>query len=191
MSAQPTNTRYAYWVGYQLSLDDFKNLVVSIPQTKARLAANKEIIYNDYFCAYLKWRRSLPKEQRKNVLRVLYRFKPDAPSDGKTEQTATHIVFCIRFVDYTGTKQVEDPKNPDYTVIRSERKEDKQKLDSFVELVKQCGGKPDVKKFGFTYMKELHPTTDWRNGLHSSEGVEYTWSALREELDAASKGGTS
>ncbi|KAI0697808.1 hypothetical protein BC835DRAFT_1413490 [Cytidiella melzeri] len=148
MVLHSSKVRYAYWVGYQLSLEDFMHLVAGLAEM------DDDETDEDYFSAYLRWRRNLPKKQQKHSLRALREID---------DETATHVVFFTRFVDYKGRKQVEDPAHPDYSVIHEERPQDREKLERFVELVKQCGAEPDISKFEFTYLKELHPTTEWRN----------------------------
>ncbi|KAI0694208.1 hypothetical protein BC835DRAFT_1019914 [Cytidiella melzeri] len=159
MVAQFSKVRYAYWIGYQLSIEDFISFVAGLPPAivKRNLyqQENDTAEYQDYFSAYIKWRRTLPKEQWKHSLRALYRHLPDG-------QTATHVVFFTRYVNYKGPQQVEDPADPDYSVIHEELAEDAEKLKRFVELAREYGGEPNINKFEFTFKKELHPTTDWR-----------------------------
>ena len=71
--------RYALWIGYQMSTDDFKELVTSIPRVKERLEHDSRgypLRYMQYVSAYMRWRDALPWIARKfmpNLLRKSFR----------------------------------------------------------------------------------------------------------------------
>ena len=69
----------ALWSGYQLTQDDFRALVESIP------AANHELVtygkpkrrrpLESYIMAYRRWRNSLPSELRMRVPRMMCEYQ--------------------------------------------------------------------------------------------------------------------
>jgi len=108
---------------------------------------------------YGRWKKRLPA----NVRRYLppMRFQYASPEDGSFDKV-THIFFPIRCVDYKGPRQLED-SHPDSKVIKEETPKDRAKLEGFLRGVEAFGGKLDTSKLLFTYMKDLHPSVEWRN----------------------------
>jgi hypothetical protein len=80
----------------------------------------------------------------------------------------------LRFVAYKADSQLTEG-HPDNTPISEETTADQAKLDSLIQLLKERGGALERDMVTFTYMKELHPSVDWRNVrspasfIHSSD----------------------
>ena len=74
----------------------------------------------------------------------------------------THVFFPFRFVDYKAGSQLTEG-HPDNTPISEETPADQAKLDSLIQFLKERGGVLGRDMVTFTYMKELHPSVDWRN----------------------------
>ena len=102
-----------------------------------------------------------------NLLLNLYLFPIARFSLPKEERTfeneyTTHIFFPFRFVDYKRRSQLTDG-HPDNIPLSEETPADRAKLDSLILFLKDRGGVLDRDMVTFTYMKEMHPSVDWRN----------------------------
>ena len=86
------------------------------------------------------------------------------PAEERTfeNEFITHIFFPFRFVDYKADSQLTEG-HPDNTPISEETPADIAKLDSLIRFLKERGGVLERDMVTFTYMKELHPSVDWRN----------------------------
>ena len=86
------------------------------------------------------------------------------PAEERTfeNEFITHIFFPFRFVDYKADSQLTEG-HPDNMPISEETPADRSKLDSLIRFLKERGGTLERDMVTFTYMKELHPSVDWRN----------------------------
>ena len=98
-----------------------------------------------YCWTYIIARFSLPKEER----------------TFENEYT-THIFFPFRFVDYKRRSQLTEG-HPDNIPLNEETPADRAKLDSLILFLRDRGGVLERDMVTFTYMKEMHPSVDWRN----------------------------
>jgi len=150
------NSKFSIWSGYQITIEDFIEFVsnfTDIPQPDAICQKHRHIL------TYNRWKRRLPANMKRHVPSMRFQFA--SPEDGSFDKV-THIFFRLRCVDYKGPRQLED-SHPDSKVIKEETPKDRAKLDSFVKGVEAFGGKLDTSKLLFTYMKDLHPSVEWRN----------------------------
>ena len=99
-----------------------------------------------------------------NVFLSIARSSKALPKEERTFENGfiTHIFFPFRFVDYKADSQLTDGHS-DNMPIREETPADQAKLDSLIRFLKERRGVLERDMVTFTYMKELHPSVDWRN----------------------------
>ena len=90
------------------------------------------------------------------------RYSPGDSSTRPQKEFITHVFFPFRFVEYKGDSQFTEG-HPDNTPISKETPADEARLDSLIQFLKERGGVLERDMVTFTYMKELHPSVDWRN----------------------------
>ena len=74
----------------------------------------------------------------------------------------THVFFPFRFVEYKAVSQLTEG-HPDNMPIGEETPVDQAKFDSLIRFLKECDCVLERDMVTFTYMKELHPSVDWRS----------------------------
>jgi hypothetical protein len=72
------------------------------------------------------------------------------------------VKFVSMTVGYKADSQLTEG-HPDNVLISEETPADQAKLDSLIRFLKEHGSVLDRDPIIFTYMKELHPSVDWRN----------------------------
>ncbi|KDQ28633.1 hypothetical protein PLEOSDRAFT_1102673 [Pleurotus ostreatus PC15] len=160
----PRNSKFAIFSGYEMSRQDFKEFVLSLPSAREAVDWDEPNGLEPYLFGYNAFRRRLPLGMKGSApkLRLRYVSKEAARLvDTDIEPTISRLFFPIRFVRYKGREQLRDP-HPDSKLIKDETLDDKAKLNSFVQFIESCGGNLDPSKVSFAYMKELHPAHDWR-----------------------------
>lgn len=80
-----------------------------------------------------------------------------------SEDKFSHVFFPAHYTNYKGPKQVKDESHPDYKAIREENERDKRALQRFLDFANSVGAKLDASQLEWSYLKELHPTREWRN----------------------------
>lgn len=113
-----------------------------------------------YVLVYNSWKSHLPPKQQRYVPRVRFRYSSEDRSLEK--EFITHVFFPFRFVEYKADSQLIEG-HPDNMPISEEAPADKSKLDSMIRFLKERGGVMERDMVTFSYMKELHPSVDWRN----------------------------
>jgi hypothetical protein len=171
--AFPLNPDHAWFSGYRISYDTFRQWVVTLPQPSSAPPHEPgnphRRIY--YFTFWLDWIGTLPIEMRGMAPRIrckfltcsllqltfiLFFFSIEVESD-------VAVFFPLRWVDYRSKYQVE-PGAPKYNPrICQEKESDRAKLENFLQLLQQQGAPLDKEKIQFGWQKEVHPRDEWRS----------------------------
>ena len=73
----------------------------------------------------------------------------------------THVFFPFRFVEYKAVSQLTEG-HPDNMPIGEETPVDQAKVDSLIRFLKERDCVLERDMVTFTYIKELHPSVNWR-----------------------------
>ena len=174
---------FAVYSGYQMDRETFKMFVSGLPGAEELFFSPKKYrTFVHYALAFNSWKNHLPPKQKRYVPKFrrtlifplksmlnlfIYIFPIARSSFPKEERTfenkpITHIFFPFRFVNYKADSQLTEG-HLDNMPITEETPADRAKLDSLIRFLKDRGGVLERDMVTFSYMKELHPSVDWRN----------------------------
>ena len=83
----------------------------------------------------------------------------------------TYVFLPFRSVEYKADSQLTEG-HQDNMPISEETPADQAKLDSLIQFLKERGSVLERDIVTLTYMKELHPSVDWRNVCSPASSIQ-------------------
>lgn len=179
---------FAIYSGYQMDRQTFRTFASGLPGADDLFyLPKKRRNFLNYVFVFNTWKNRLPPKQQRYVPKfrcmlictlntingLIYLPVRYRDSSGDEKEYITHVFFPFRFVEYKADSQLTEG-HPDNIPISEETPADQAKLDSLIRFLKERGGTLERDMVTFTYMKELHPSVDWRNVRSLASFIQYS-----------------